>query len=113
MFNKDTWIKGEAIAIKFLKDNGYKILETNFKNKIGEVDIIAKDSETFVFVEVKARTTLKFGRPSEAVTTSKQNKIRKVATAYLIKNRDYPALMRFDVVEVLDGKIEGHIKNAF
>ena len=112
-FNKETWVRGESLAAAFLKEQGFKILEVNFKNKTGEIDIITKDGNTFVFVEVKARSSLKFGRPSEAVTKTKQNKIRRVAEGYLIKQKNYPAAARFDVIEILDGKVEGHIKNAF
>lgn len=112
MIDKKVWHSGEAGAKKFLKENGYKILETNFKNKIGEIDIIAYKDDVYVFVEVKARTSLKFGRPSEAVGPFKQNKIRQVAQSYLISKNNYPTQMRFDVIEVLNDEIT-HIKNAF
>ena len=68
--------KGEAEAVAFLKKEGYKILETNFKTKIGEIDIIAQDKENrIIFVEVKARASTKFGMPREAVNLKKQQTI--------------------------------------
>ena len=103
---------GEVLAKKFLKKKGYRIVEVNYVNKIGEIDIIAKQGETIVFVEVKTRSSLKFGLPSEAVGFYKQNKIRSVALSYLktTKNLETPA--RFDVIEVFGEEIR-HIENAF
>lgn len=111
-FNTVQGMIGEFDASKYLRNKKYKILEQNYKNKLGEIDIIAMDKKTLVFVEVKARQTLAFGRPSEAVDFHKQKKIRSVASLYLVKNNlsDFPC--RFDVIEVLDGQIN-HIENAF
>lgn len=104
---------GEQQALEFLKEKGYKILETNFSNKIGEIDIIAKDKEFVVFVEVKARSTKAFGLPSEAVNFHKQQKIRQVALSYLKSKKILEKVQcRFDVVEVLGDEIR-HIENAF
>lgn len=103
---------GEIQAVLVLKKNGYKILETNFKNKIGEIDIIAEKDGVIVFVEVKSRSTFAFGRPVEAVDYHKQNKIKRVAEVYLMMKHKCLADVRFDVIEVADGQIE-HIKNAF
>ncbi len=104
---------GEQQAAEFLKEKGYKILETNFSNKIGEIDIIAKDKEFVVFVEVKARSSKAFGLPSEAVNFHKQQKIRKVALSYLKSKKILEKVQcRFDVVEVLGDEIR-HIENAF
>ena len=66
---------GERIAVNFLKINGYDIISTNFRNKIGQIDVIAKDKETICFVEVKTRRNQRFGQPTEAVEFSKQRKI--------------------------------------
>jgi len=110
--NKVKGCKGELLAEQYLKKQKYKILEKNYRNKIGEIDIIAKEKETLVFVEVKARETVIFGRPCEAVTPYKQNKIRGVANYYLMLNGWSERDVRFDVVEVLDGEIN-HIQNAF
>ncbi len=104
---------GEQQAAKFLKEKGYKILETNFSNKIGEIDIIAKDKEFVVFVEVKARSTKAFGLPSEAVNFHKQQKVHQVALSYLKSKKILEKVQcRFDVVEVLGDEIR-HIENAF
>lgn len=104
---------GEQQAAEFLKEKGYKILETNFSNKIGEIDIIAKNKEFVVFVEVKARSTKAFGLPSEAVNFHKQQKIHQVALSYLKSKKILEKVQcRFDVVEVLGDEIR-HIENAF
>lgn len=111
--NKITGNVGEAMSFKYLQDNGYEILETNYKNKIGEIDIIAKDEdERLIFVEVKTRATAKHGYPREAVNRQKQQKIKKVAEYYLLVNKIGIVPMRFDVIEILGGDIN-HIVNAF
>jgi len=106
--------EGEKKATKFLKNQGYKILERNYENKIGEIDIIAYDKteDYLVFVEVKTKTSDFFGLPREMVGSHKQHKIEQVATAYLMDNKKINAKVRFDVVEVLDNNIT-HIKNAW
>lgn len=104
--------KGETKAVLFLKKHGYKILETNFKNKIGEIDIIAEKDNIIVFVEVKNRSTYGFGRPIEAVDFRKQSKIKKVAEIYLMIKNKYYNDVRFDVIEICDTSIN-HVKNAF
>ena len=112
IFNKITGKCGEDFAAHYLKLHGYKILERNYKNKIGEIDIIATKENYLIFIEVKYRSTLQFGYPREAVTLKKQQKIRNVATFYLMKNGKMDANIRFDVVEVNGDKIV-HIENAF
>lgn len=103
---------GEIDAVKFLEKKKYKILQTNYKNKIGEIDIIAQDKGVLVFVEVKKRSTLAYGRPIEAVDFRKQNKIRKTAEVYLMFKNKFESDVRFDVIEILGDKIE-HVENAF
>ena len=103
---------GEVVAFNYLKENNYKILETNYTCKLGEIDIIAQKDDIIVFVEVKARTTAKFGLPREAVTPYKQHKIKLVATFYLQKTKNFGKICRFDVIEILGGNIN-HIQNAF
>jgi putative endonuclease len=108
--------KGEAIAVGQLKKEGYKIIETNYRTKLGEIDIIAKDKDTIVFVEVKARRSVHFGSPKWAVTPKKQKKISIVALYYLKCTNQSTAKARFDVVTVTlnqdTPRIE-IIKNAF
>lgn len=107
--------QGEAAALTFLKQTGYRILATNYKTVFGEVDIIAMDNGTTVFVEVKSRSGSAFGHPFEAVTPKKQEKIRKVALFYM-KQKKQEIPVRFDVlsINIEDGqnKIE-HIIDAF
>ena len=93
--------RSEIIAEDYLKEKGYKILETNYKNKIGEIDIIAQDKDYIVFVEVKARLSQKFGHPFDAIDERKQQKIQAVASIYLMQNKKYGAKCRFDAISIL------------
>ena len=112
--------EGEELAVKLLTSKGYKIIERNYRfgNK-GEIDIIAKDTETgyTVFIEVKMKTNLEFGDPEYSVTKKKMGQVRRMATAYMFE-RDLGELeCRFDVIAILkipkqDIKIEHYI-NAF
>lgn len=102
--------KYEIIATNYLKEKGYKILESNYKNKIGEIDIVCKDKDYIVFVEVKYRTSSKFGRPIEAITPHKIMKIRQTATGYLKLKRLLDVNVRFDAIEILDDEIR-HLQN--
>ena len=103
---------GEKRAVKFLKNNGFKILETNYKTTFGEIDIIAQERDTIVFVEVKTRTSESYGRPSEAVDRKKQERYYKTATYYLQRANKMESSCRFDIIEIENGKIN-HIFNAF
>ncbi len=103
---------GEIKAGEFLKRKGYKILTTNYKTHIGEIDIIAKDQDVVVFVEVKTRVNDDYGQPSEAVNFRKRNKYFKVATEYLVREKLLDVPCRFDVIEISDGKIN-HLVDAF
>ena len=91
---------GEAAAVAFLKKCGYRIVKQNFRTAVGEIDIIAEHKRVVVFVEVKSRSTVEFGHPSEAVSPAKQRKLAQTAESFLarypLKDRD----MRFDVVSV-------------
>ena len=94
---------------------GYKIVETNYKNRIGEIDIIALDKSTIVFVEVKTRLSAAFGLPQEAVNLKKQQKIFNTAQLYLMQTHQFGKPCRFDVIAILgdeDYKLN-HIINAF
>jgi putative endonuclease len=108
--------ESEALAVRHLKKNGYKILEQNYRNKLGEIDIIAKDNGVLVFVEVKARKTIYYGDPKWAVTPKKQRKISMVALYYLKTTKQTQVKARFDVVAlslVKDNPRIEIIKNAF
>ena len=103
----------EQKAKEYLISKGYQILECNFRNRNGEIDIIAKDGEYLCFVEVKYRTTNEFGSPLEAVGWNKQNQIRRVAQYYMMKhhlNEWTPC--RFDVI-AFEGEKMTHLENAF
>lgn len=110
--NKIEGNKGEVLACQYLKNNNYKILQTNYKNKIGEIDIIAEKDDKICFVEVKERFSDKFGLPCEAVNKRKQIKISKVAQIYLLKNKMFEREISFSVLEILNEKIN-LIENAF
>jgi putative endonuclease len=111
-FGKDS----ETLAVDFLKKQGYKILETNYKTKLGEIDIIAKDRDTLAFIEVKARHSDRFGMPKYAITSQKKKKISLTALWYLKSTRQFNQKARFDVVGIYfqtpEPRIE-IIKNAF
>ena len=104
--------QGEADARAFLEGKGIKVLEMNFRRPTGEIDIIARQGRVVLFVEVKRRSSLRFGRPAEAVDRAKQGHILRTAALYLQENGLEDAPVRFDVVEVLPGEIR-HIENAF
>ncbi len=96
---------GEREAGEFLQRNGYTILKTNYRvGRLGEIDIIANDNEYICFIEVKTRRTSTFGSPGEAVTKTKQQKIRQIAAIYLTNTRKMDSKVRFDVVEILMNK---------
>jgi putative endonuclease len=91
---------GEALATRLLRQKGYKILATNYRTRLGEIDIIARHRDTIVFVEVKARHTLQFRNPKWAVTPQKQRKISMVALYYLKTTGQSQSKARFDVVAI-------------
>ena len=104
-FNNIVGRSAEERAVKYLKNNGYQIVKTNYKTKIGEIDIIGYDREILAFIEVKFRGSDSFGLPREAVNAYKQNKIRQVATIFINQNNLYDKIPRFDVVEILGDEI--------
>ncbi len=103
----------EEIACNYLKSKGYEIKERNYRTYIGEIDIIAKDEASLVFIEVKYRAKNSFGYSAEAVTYQKQKIIYKVANSYLISHKEYLNIpCRFDVIAIDNNKLN-HIVNAF
>ncbi|MBM4272331.1 MAG: YraN family protein [Deltaproteobacteria bacterium] len=108
--------KGEEIAARYLESRGYRIIERNYRSRWGEIDIVAKDGNTVVFVEVKCRRSESFGDPQSAVGTNKQRKVSRMSLAYLKEKGLYPCDARFDVVAVkmlpAGNRVE-LIRNAF
>ena len=92
--------RGEALAALLLRLKGYRIEARNWRCSLGEIDIVAWDGGTLVFVEVKARANRAAGSPEEAVTLAKQRRLALLAQAFLGKRRDEPPPCRFDVVAV-------------
>lgn len=96
--NRDTGRLAETLASKALIDKGYTILENNFSNRYGEIDIIAKDKDILVFVEVKAKKGVDFGLPEEMISPHKLRKVKNMALIYM-KGETLPC--RIDVVAVV------------
>lgn len=113
---KDLGNRGETLAVKFLKRQGYKILERNFRLKSGEIDIVAKDGNNIVFVEVKTRSSNNQEFLRTSVNRGKEKRLIKTASYYLGKQKYQDLTSRFDVVLIVanngETRIE-HIKDAF
>lgn len=108
-------MQGEEIATNYLLSIGYKILERNFSCKQGEIDIIAKDNEEIVFIEVKTRTNAKYGNPIDSVTFYKQNHLIKTIKYYLYAKKLENAFIRIDIIEIYINCNKysiNHIKNV-
>ncbi len=108
--------QGEAFAASYLKSLKYKIIQTNYRCRCGEIDIIARDGSVLVFVEVKARRGASYGPPQLSVTAFKQRQISKAALTYLLQNRLMEENARFDVIALVlrNGEpVVTHIKDAF
>lgn len=124
VYKGDTWRKirmnkrllgdlEENLACEYMKKNGYTILERNFRCKIGEIDIVALDGKYLVFVEVKYRSTNRYGEPVYAINKTKQNRIYRVAEFYILeKGLSAETPVRFDAVTIMGDHIQ-IIKNAF
>lgn len=108
---------GEGLAVDYLKTQGYKILERNFKARHVEIDIVAQDKDILVFVEVKTRFSDQYGTPEEAVTRWKLRNLKKGAQYYKLFHPELPEALRIDVVAIelnLDRSVKrlNFIKNA-
>ena len=117
MDNRGVGKRGEEIAASYLKGQKFTIVERNFRCKGGEVDIIAREGNTLVFVEVKSRRTLLFGPPQMALTPFKQRQISKAALTWLAQKKLFGTSARFDVIAILlpdhEVPVIEHIRNAF
>lgn len=108
-------IKGEQIAAQYLTENGFELVETNFRAGKSEIDLIVKQGDMLIFVEVKLRTSSKFGNPEEFVGDAKAAKVMEGAEAYVFEH-NWQGAIRFDIISVLiskDGTKVHHFKDAF
>ena len=116
---RSTGIKGEDAAARYLTRSGFEIVDKNVRTRVGEIDLIARDGKTLVFVEVKSlRDQIEGDPPQAAVNTRKQNRLGKLAAGYLKAKRIRQTPCRFDVVSVIfneEGAVKAirHIPNAF
>lgn len=113
---KEKGKEGEELAVAFLVEKGFEIVERNYRYGKGELDLIAREKDFLVFIEVKWRESLEYGLPEEAVTKKKMAQIRKIAEAYLAEKAISDENIRFDVVAILFMNNEvtiNHYENAF
>jgi putative endonuclease len=108
---------GERAAQTFLKKRGYRIRETGFRCRHGEIDIVAQKKDWLVFVEVRTKSNLNFGAPEESITQAKKERLVASALTYATTHQNIPSLWRIDVVAIeLDDKGKpsriDHIENA-
>lgn len=117
-YNKDIGSFGEALARDYIISKGYKILNMNFRNKFGEIDIICKKNNLLIFCEIKSRYSNSFGSPIESITCYKQKQIIKLSELYLISKKYYNFNVRYDIIEVIfntitSSHIINHVQDAF
>lgn len=103
---------GEDLSAAWYEERGYQVLARNWRCRQGELDLVLRFGSTVVFCEVKTRSSLAFGSPLEAVTPVKQQRIRRLAAAWLHESAGHASDIRFDVAAVLDGTVEV-VQNAF
>ncbi len=112
MSNRDEGLLGEEIAIKTLRKKGYKIVERNHRNRLGEIDVIAEEGGCLVFVEVKKRNSARFGEAICAVDERKKQHLVRAALLYLKMHAGFDRSVRFDVIGI-DKDRTKLVKNAF
>lgn len=117
MNRKEVGDRGEKAAQSFLQKKGYRIKETNYRCREGEIDIVAEKKNCLIFVEVRTKTSTEFGSPEESVTAAKKGKLTATALSYVSSHKNVPEAWQIDFIGIeLDGKgkptrIE-HIENA-
>jgi putative endonuclease len=110
---KELGANGEELAARYLMSQGYRILERNYRIRLGEIDIIAEQGKDLVFIEVKTRSDTLFGSPLDSVTIPKQRQLSKVALEYMSRQGCHNRPARFDVVGVqLKGLNAQQLKNV-
>jgi putative endonuclease len=100
MTRKETGILGEKLAKDFLKKRGYRIIETNYRCRQGEIDIVARQKDCLVFIEVRTKSTHSYGSPEESITPAKRAKMRSTAEYYRQSHKDLLESWRIDFVAV-------------
>jgi putative endonuclease len=108
MNSREVGILGEKIARDFLLHNGYRIVETNYRCPEGEMDIIAQQADTLVFVEVRTRKSRRYGSPEESITPLKKRRLSAVAARYGVEHQGLPDQWRIDVLAIemeSDGRV--------
>ena len=100
MKRRDTGVLGEKLARDFLKKRSYRILETNYRCPQGEIDIIARQGDSLVFIEVRTKKSREFGSPEESITPAKKERLRATAYQYLQTHNNLPCNWRIDAVAV-------------
>ena len=116
MNNRKVGSKYEDTVLLYLKNSGFKFVKKNYFTPYGEADLIMKDKSEFVFIEVKARKSLKYGYPAEAVTKTKQLKYLRIAQYFFASENIYDYAVRFDVAQIYiqnDKPFINYIRNAF
>jgi putative endonuclease len=99
-------ITGEDLAAAWYGEQGYEVLDRNWRTRSGEIDLVVRRGRTTVFCEVKTRSSLAFGSPLEAVTHTKRQRLRRLAAQWIEASPTRPGEVRFDVAAVLDGELE-------
>ena len=109
--------EGEELAAAYLESKGWIIIDRNYFFEKAEIDIVAYDHESIVFVEVKTRSSIFFGRPEEFVTNSKEQNMRKAAEAWVYERKMETALVRFDIIAIVQKENHApditHFEDAF
>ncbi len=100
MNRKETGQRGEKFALYYLKKHGYKIIETNYRCRYGEIDIVSKRKNCLVFTEVRAKTRLEYGIPEESITETKARHLRATAYQYLESHENLPDQWRIDFIAI-------------
>jgi putative endonuclease len=100
MKRRETGMLGERLASEFLEENGYQILDKNYRCRDGEIDIIARLEDTLIFIEVRTKRSSRFGIPEESITPVKMERLRKVAAHYCQNHDNLPSSWRIDVVAI-------------
>lgn len=111
MYRRNTGILGEKLAQDLLKKRGYRIVETNYRCRRGEIDIVAKHRDFLVFIEVRSKKSLEFGTPEESITPAKKRRLKAATLHYLQTHEKLPPQWRIDVV-VMELDSEGKLIRA-